>query len=75
MVLLYITCFMKMILCATSLSSTDPQQLLNIRNDYYDYCDKHDMKLNAKKAMCMYFSIALNKHFVFAVIYVSSSIC
>ena len=49
-----------------SLSSSGLQQLLNICNDY---CGLHDLTFNARKPMCMYFSIDLNKLCRFPVIY------
>ena len=49
-----------------SLSSSGLQQLLNICNDY---CGLHDLTFNARKPMCMYFSIDTNKLCRFPVIY------
>ena len=55
-----------------SLSSSGLQQLLNI---CHDYCELHDLTFNAKKSMCMYFSIDMNKHCGLPVIYLGNSVC
>ena len=47
-------------------------QLLNI---CHDYCELHDLTFNAKKTMCMYFSIDINKHCGLPVIYLGTSVC
>ena len=59
-------------ICIVSLSSSGLQQLLNI---YHDYCELHDLTFNAKKSMCMYFSIDMNKHCGLPVIYLGNSVC
>ena len=56
-------------ICIVSLSSSGLQQLLNICNDN---CDLHDLTLNTKKSMCMYFSIDINKHCGLPVIYLGN---
>ena len=59
-------------ICIISLSSAGLQQLLNICSDYSEL---HDLKFNAKKSMCMYFSSSMNKHCGCPVIYLGNSIC
>ena len=59
-------------ICIVSLSSSGLQQLLNI---CHDYCELHDLTFNAKKSMCMYFSIDMNKHCGLPVIYLGNSVC
>ena len=59
-------------ICIVSLSSSGLQPLLNI---CHDYCELHDLTLNAKKSMCIYFSIDLNKHCGLPVIYLGNSVC
>ena len=59
-------------ICIVSLSSSGLQQLLNI---CHDYCELHDLTFNAKKSMCMYFSIDMNKHCGLSVIYLGNSVC
>ena len=61
-----------MILCIVWLSSSGLQQLLNICNDY---CKLHDLTFNAKKSMCMYFSIDINKYCGLPVIYLGNRVC
>ena len=46
-------------ICLISLSSSGPQRLLNICDDY---CKLHDLIFNAKKSMCINFSTTMNKH-------------
>ena len=46
-----------------------------ILNICHDYCELHDLTFNAKKSMCMYFSIAMNKHCGLPVIYLGNSVC
>ena len=46
------------------------QQLLNICNGYSEL---HGLTFNAKKSMCMYFSISMNKHCGCPVIYLGNS--
>ena len=58
-------------ICIISLSSSGLQQLLNICNDN---CKLHDLTLNAKKSMCMYFSIHRNKHGGLPVIYLGNCV-
>ena len=58
--------------CTVFLSSLGLQQLLNIGNDY---CELHDLMFNAKKIMCMYFSIDKMKHCGLPVIYLSNCVC
>ena len=41
----------------------------------HDYCKLHDLTFNAKKAMCMYFSIDINKHCGLPVIYLGNCVC
>ena len=57
-------------ICIISLSSAGLQQLLNICSGYTEL---HDLTFNAKKSMCMYFS--MNKHCGCPVIYLGNSIC
>ena len=39
-------------------------------------CELHDLTFNAKKSMCMYLSIDINKHCGFpAVIYLGNCVC
>ena len=52
-----------------SLSSSGLQNLLNICSDY---CERHDLSLNAKKSMCMYFSTSINMHCGLPVIYLGN---
>ena len=59
-------------ICIVSLSSSGLQQLLNI---CHDYCELHDLTFNAKKSMCMYFSIDINKHCGLPIIYLGNSVC
>ena len=59
-------------ICIVSLSSSGLQQLLNI---CHDYCELHELTFNAKKSMCMYFSIDINKHCGLPVIYLGNSVC
>ena len=47
-------------------------QLLNICNDY---CELHDLMFNAKKSMCMYFSIYIYKHCgLLVILYLGNSV-
>ena len=57
-------------ICIVSLSSSGFQQLLNI---CHDYCELHDLTINAKKSICMYFSIDINKHCGLPVMYRGNS--
>ena len=41
----------------------------------HGYCESHDLTFNAKKSMCMYFSIDINKHCGFPVIYLGNCVC
>ena len=59
-------------ICIVSLSSSGLQKLLNI---CHDYCELHDLTFNAKKSMCMYFSIDINKHCGLPVIYLGNCVC
>ena len=59
-------------ICTVSLSSSRLQKLLNI---CHGYCELHDLTFSAKKSMCMYFSIDINKHCGLPVIYLDNCVC
>ena len=59
-------------ICIVFLSLSGLQQLLNICNGY---CELHDLTFNAKKFMCMYFSIDINKNCGLPVIYLGNCVC
>ena len=62
-------------LCIVSLSSSGLQELLNMCTDY---CDLHDIMLNAKKFVCLFFwslstNVVLYQKFLFMIQYVNFS--
>ena len=74
MVQLLITCYMPMIyvLFLYLIRTATAIKLLNICNDY---CELHDLTFNAKKSMCMYFSIYIYKHCGLLVIKIPGQFC
>ena len=59
----------------TPKTTSELRSAFHFRQPCSGYSELHDLTFNAKKSMCMYFSISMNKHCGCPVIYLGNSIC